>query len=306
MGPSGSATEDRTGRVCVVGSVNVDRFLRTAALPRPGETVAVTEVVIRPGGKGANQAVAAARQGARVTLVGRVGDDDDGATSREGLAGEGIDIGWLAPTPGTATGTAWILLDGDGENMIAVAAGANGTLGAAAVEGAREAIRSAAVLCVQGEVPSVATVMAIRLANQAGVRVVFNPSPFDPAFPWDDLFVDVLVVNETEADQVDGALPEGEELPVGALVITRGGEATEVLSPEGEFTLVPPAVVPVDATGAGDAFAGTLAAWLAFGAPLEEAVGRANAAGALTTLAVGAQEAMPDRAATEAAWGRPE
>jgi ribokinase len=282
--------------------VNLDRFLRVEALPRAGETVAVGGVVVRPGGKGANQAVAAARQGARVTLVGRVGDDPDGTSARERLAREGIDVAWLEVAAGAETGAAWILLDGGGENMIAVAAGANGALGPGEVERAARAIRSAAVLAVQGEVPAAAVAAAIRAANAAGTRVVFNPSPLDPAFPWGGLHVDVLVVNETEADRLDRALPDGEELPVGALVITHGPEPTEVLSPEGEFRVPPPRVVPVDATGAGDAFAGTLAAWLAFGAPLAEAVGRANAAGALTTLALGAQEAMPDAAATEAAW----
>jgi len=294
-----SDPDPRLGRVCVVGSLNVDHIASVPAFPVPGQTIASSRLEIRHGGKGANQAIAASRQGARVTLAGALGNDPAGNAYRDRLDEAGI-AHHLVKETALPTGAAFINLIPSGENTIVVAAGANASLTAEDIESARDAIEQAAILLVQLEVPVAAVVTAIQIANQSGTRVVFNPSPFDPAFPWPEVFVDVLIVNEGEAEQLDQTTPPDGELPIECLVITRGAGPTELISPDGDFVFHPPRVVPVDTVGAGDAFAGTLAARLAFGDALHQAVSLANAAGALSTLRTGAQEAMPDAAATEA------
>jgi len=298
-------TDPRRGRVCVVGSLNVDHIALIPVFPAPGQTVASVDLMLRHGGKGANQAIAASRQGAFVSMAGALGNDLAGSDYRNRLQDAGIDHGFVIEST-APTGAAFINLIPSGENTIVVAAGANGSLTAEDIESAREAIEKAAVLLVQLEVPLAAVVTAIQIANQNGTRVVFNPSPFNPAFPWPEVFVDVLIVNEGEAEQLDQTTPADGELPIECLVITRGPGPTELISPDGDFVFHPPRVAPVDTVGAGDAFAGTLAARLAFGDALHQAVSWANAAGALSTLRTGAQEAIPDREATEAFLDEPQ
>ena len=295
-------SEARRGRVCVAGSLNVDYVTRIPAWPIPGQTVIATDFSLQHGGKGANQAHAASRQGATVSLIGALGDDAAGTGYRKRLEAAGIAHEFVRTVPET-TGSAFIHLVPSGENTIVVASGANGTVTRADVESARSAIEAAAVLLVQWEIPTEAVVAAIQIANQSGTRVIFNPSPIQQNFPWSEVWIDVLVLNEGEADLLDQVTPAGLELPVNSLVITRGADPTELITPDGDFEFVPPKVTPVDTVGAGDAFAGALAARLALGDPIEAAVPFANAAGALATLQLGAQEAMPGLAEVTALLG---
>lgn len=305
----------RIPRVVVVGSLNVDYIAQVDRLPAAGETVAAHGLVRRFGGKGANQAVAAARQGARVSLVGCVGADADGAAYVRHFRREGIATHTLTVTPRAPTGTALIAVDTSAENLIVVVPGANGCLSPAQVRRQRRSI-AAAVLLVQWEIPPATVQEAICLANQFGVPVVMNPSPWRDGFPWGRLAIDTLIVNRGEAEKVFeravDSLPR--ELAywrqalrahrVERLLITRGAESTLHLDAE-TFEEIPTVhVIPVDTVGAGDAFAGTYAARRAAGETVRAAVRAANAAGALATLKAGAQEALPTRAVTDRALRR--
>jgi len=292
-------------RIVVVGSLNLDYFTRVEFLPRPGETIAAERLNRFRGGKGANQAIAAARQGCEVTLVGAVGTDEGGGSYRRALEEEGIRTDHLRTAPGE-TGSAFITVDRQGENMIVIAPGANAELRRSDITRSAPWIESCALLLGQFEVPTAALVEAARIANRCNALVVINPSPFLPTFPWEEIRTDVIVANETEAEALLGFRPELSavsevrarlhELRADALVVTRGGDETLAFTREGEVFTVPVlSVLPVDTVGAGDAFTGCLAARLAQGETLETALRAANCAGALTTLGAGAQDPIPDR-----------
>lgn len=296
-------------RVAVVGSLNLDHFARVETLPKPGETVTADRLTHFHGGKGANQAVAAARQGCAVVLFGAIGSDEAGAAYLRALEEEGVSTFCIRTVPGP-TGAAFITLDHHGENMIVVAPGANAELRRSDIAKEAARIEECDILVGQFEVPAAALVEAAHLANRAGIPVLINPSPLLPAFPWDEIRTDYLVVNETEALELLGFAPGsslvGEvrerlhELRAAHLIVTRGGEETLVFTREGGFDAIPVLpVLPVDTVGAGDAFAGCLAARLAQGADLYTALRAANCAGALTTLGSGAQGPMPDHAQVE-------
>ena len=304
-----SPTHSSSPSVVVVGSLNVDLIAQVERLPAAGETVPASGLLRRFGGKGANQAVAAARQGAAVTMIGCLGDDADGAAYREHLVREEINIRAIGKIPRTPTGTAFIAVDRQGQNNIVVVAGANARLTAASVRAQAAIIRRAGALLAQLEVPLAAVLEAMRIANVAGVPVVFNPSPLRPDFPWSRVALHTVIANELEAQQIFG-LPVGNlartptawrrklvERRIAQLLVTRGAQSTLSLTAEKCFAVPTMRVRPVDTVGAGDAFAGTFTARLADGCALEEAVALANCAGALTTLKSGAQEAMPTCAA---------
>ena len=294
----------------VVGSLNVDYIALVERLPAPGETVAATGLIRRFGGKGANQAIAAARQGAKAGLIGRVGSDDEGRAYCRRLRDEGIDTTGIHTSSGGLTGTALIAVERSAENMIVVASGANGELRPSDIRGEWKRIASARVLLVQFEIPMVAVIEAVRLANRANVPVVLNPSPLREGFPWGRCQVETLLANAGEAQEIFGLPAESlqarskdwrgamRERAIEQLIITRGPKPTLCLTAEGYLETPTLRVRPVDTVGAGDAFAGTFAAERAAGLALPEAVRRANCAGALATLKAGAQEAMPTRAAT--------
>jgi ribokinase len=298
-------------RVVVVGSLNLDYIASVDRLPAPGETVAASALIKRFGGKGANQAVAAARQGARVCLIGCVGEDDDGRAYRRRLKSEGIDLSGISRSPKAPTGTALIAVDGKAENMIIVAPGANGQLNPHSLTALQPLIVKASVLLLQFEVPMSTNLAVIRLAHRAGVPVVLNPSPLREGFPWGKCSLDTLIVNAGEAHAIFG-LPQGDyadrrmawtnalaECKIHSLIITRGAQPTVCFN-SGEFLMVPTLKVkPIDSVGAGDAFAGTFVAHRAEGLDFASAIRLANCAGALTTLKPGAQEAIPSRAATQ-------
>ncbi len=271
-------------RVCVVGSVNMDIGFDVSTLPQPGETVLAASFRSTPGGKGANQAVAAARAGARVQFVGAMGDDPAGAALRAHLAANGVGTEGLITLPGPS-GTAGVVVDSAGENLIVVAPGANShlTLDSPAL---RSLVVDCDALLLQLEIPVTTATAAAREAHSAGATVIVNASPSggDPA----ELaalaeVTDVVVVNETEAAQW--------VWPVEHQVITRGGRGASYVGAGEELTVSLPAVEVVDTSGAGDVFAGVLAAGWAEGH--ERALRRACAAGALATLVPGAGDCAP-------------
>ena len=293
--------------VLVIGSANVDVSVSTTRLPGPGETVAGPGARISVGGKGANQAVAAACCGAPTRFAGCIGDDAFGRMVLEQLDARGVDRRDVQVLAGRTTGLATILVDATGQNCIAVASGANAELGPARVESLATAISSAAVLVLQCEIPMPAVYRAMELAAAAGTRVILNPAPYCPLdLPRLAGVVDLLVPNETEAALIRGApiLTPADaraaalELHVGgirAVIVTLGANGCVLASADGARSFPPHVVTAIDATGAGDAFVGCLAAALAGGASLESAIERATVYAALSTTRRGAQASYGTR-----------
>lgn len=285
--------------VVVVGSLNVDYTLRVPRIPAPGETLTASGMFSCFGGKGANQAIAAARAGAETAMIGCVGVDESGARYIEALKNEGIDIRGIQRSQ-TPTGLAFIAVDDAGENTIIVNPGANHEITTAQVERHAALIREADSLLLQLECPLPVVRLAARLARAAGVRVILNPSPLTEAFLADPFEVDVLIVNEGEAQKLapNRTLKEAKSRQ---LVITRGAESTLYVTEGGQCEYVPPKVSPADTVGAGDAFAGAFA--VASSEGQGHPVAFANAAGALATLKAGAQPSIPWREAILAFGG---
>jgi ribokinase len=265
------------------------------------------QFLMAAGGKGANQAVAAARLGCEVTLVARLGRDLFGRQTEENLKRDAIDTQFLAWDDRAPSGVALIMVSAEGENSIAVAPGANGELSPADVERAGEAIAQAQVLLLQLEVPLAAVRRAIEIARCAAVRVILNPAPAAPV--PDELLreVDILTPNEHEAALLAGIKPEGAEGAEQAArtLLARGvrtvvmtlGKRGALIAHDTTIEAAPSyPVTPVDTTGAGDAFNGALACALAQGRLLEQAVAYANAAAALSTTVMGAQPSLPSAA----------
>ncbi|MFP4057213.1 MAG: ribokinase [Candidatus Brocadiia bacterium] len=290
-------------QVVVVGSSNTDMVVRSTRLPRPGESVVGGHFYTAAGGKGANQAVAAARAGAQVALVAKLGRDMFGDRALEGFRQEGIDCQCVARDPQEPSGVALILVDAGGENLISVALGANMRLTPGDVERAASAIAAAGVLVLQLEVPLEAVCCAAAVAHDARVPVVLNPAPA-PAEPLPaDLLraVDYLVLNETEMDVLAGSaeFPAARcllDAGVGHVILTRGRKGIALLDgSQGPPCIAGHEVKSVDAVGAGDAFVGALACFLAEGRTLRRAIELANAAAALSVTRQGAQPSLPRR-----------
>jgi ribokinase len=289
------------GGVLVVGSVNVDLVTTVARLPGPGETVAGGTFARHGGGKGANQAVAAARWGAAVRFAGAVGDDDLGAAAVAELAAEGIDVTAVARVPGAPTGVASIVVDAAGENQIAVASGANAALDPGAALAALGPLDEAAVV-LNLELADPVVLAAARAARAAGLVLVVDPAPARAlAAPLLDL-APVLVPNAGEAralSGVDDPAAAGRALAArtGApVVVTLGADGALLVHGDAVDAVAAPAVAAVDTTGAGDALCGVLAAELARGAPLAAALGEAVGAASASTGVPGARAGMPRRA----------
>jgi ribokinase len=292
--------------VVVVGSVNVDHIVHVARLPAPGTTVTGGTFTQQTGGKSANQAVAAARMGARVALVGAVGDDELGREALRALADEGITTTTCVSIPGVPTGLALIVVDADGENQIAVASGANERLDGARTAGALEPLRvRAGGVCLLGfEVGDEALVVAAGWAARRSLRVLLNPAPARALHPALVAVRPVLTPNRSEAAELAGS---DDVATAAARLAERTGQAVIVtLGAEGALVIGEPGAAPeplpsfrvdvVDATGAGDAFNGILAAEMARGAELRDAVRWALAGAALSTRRSGAQAGLPTRA----------
>lgn len=300
-----------TAHVTVVGSLNMDLVARTPRIPQPGETIIGGDFQTVPGGKGANQAVAAARLGGEVAMVGRLGEDAFAQPLLQNLSVAGIDHTFVMQDSGAATGVALIVVDDAGENSIVVASGANMRLSPADIDAAASSITTADVLLLQLENPLETVSRAAELACEHGVRVILNPAPARP-LPANLLsLVDVLIPNETEAALLTGLPVSSEEeaavaatalqgLGVGSVILTLGERGAFLAQGQATQLIAAFAVTPVDTTAAGDAFVGGFAVALAEGRSMAEAVRWGNAAGALATTKLGAQPSLPSRAAVEA------
>ena len=289
-------------RVVVVGSVNTDLVLRCERLPKPGETLLGGVFHESAGGKGANQAVAAARSGAEVVLIGAVGHDAYGRLQRSSLKTEGINLRHLATVPGINSGIALILLGGkDSQNLIGVAHSANDRVTAAQVRAAEKAIQHADVVVAQLEVPLAAVKAAAVLAHRHRVPFVLNPAPARPLPDSLLRLVDCLVPNEHEA-----ALLTGKSEPLEAacellkrgcrtVVVTLGSKGALLVTKNGKAKISARKVQPLDTVGAGDCLCGWLAAGVAEKLPWPENLKRAVKAASLSVTKRGAQESMPSR-----------
>lgn len=288
--------------ILIFGSINVDVVVPVPHLPGPGETVPGGDYALLPGGKGANQAVAARRAGAEVAIAGAVGQDPFAAVALDPLRRAGVDIR-LVRTVDRPTGCAAIMVSGSGENMIAVASGANAAVRCDQVPD--QALGPGTILVAQMEVPPDETLAVIRRVRASGGRCILNLAP---ALPFDRSAlhdIDLLVANEGEAASLGADPARVASLVRQGFVVTRGAAGAMAYFRDG-LTFSAPAmpIVPVDTTGAGDTFVGVLAAALDLGAPLETGLARACAAAGLACLARGAQTAMPDMAAIDAATAR--
>jgi len=290
------------GHVCVVGSVNVDLVVSVDHLPRPGETVEGGRYAIHDGGKGANQAVAAARAGARVSFIGAVGGDEHGRRAEAALREEGIELGRLRHVEGEPTGVALIVVGPRGENQIAVAPGANHAWALDDEDAAL--IASADVLLTNHEIPAALVVDGLRAAHASGIRAILNPAPARGLSSEVLRLGPILTPNEHELvvaignDDTSTAMEELAARHAGPIVVTQGA-AGALLVVDGDEEHFPgrPAADLVDTTGAGDTFNGVLAAWLAGGAALPDAVRAANVAASMAVGAAGARPGMPHREA---------
>ncbi len=298
-------------RLVVVGSSNTDMVVKSAKIPTGGETVLGGDFVMVPGGKGANQAVCAAKLGADVKLVARVGDDTFGEASLANFAATGVDTRYVTTDSTAPSGIALITVDEKGENAIVVAAGANLRLTPDDVDRARDAIAQADAVVLQLEIPQETVAHTIKLARSLGVRIVLNPAPIRPISR--DLLgmVDVLIPNQHEAAELIGRPGEGlgldpvtaakelRSLGAGAVVITLGGQGSYVCDGEVTSFVEPMRVTPVDTTAAGDAFTASLACALSEGQDMLSAVRFATRVAAISVTRVGAQPSLPSRAELE-------
>jgi ribokinase len=294
--------------ITVFGSVNIDLVSRTARLPRPGETVPGSDYQLIPGGKGANQALAARRAGASVRMIGAVGTDDMATIALSELEAGGVDLSGIQRS-GATTGMAVITVDDNAENTIVLSPGSNARLSSAGLQAG--AIGAGDTLLLQMEVPFVESLAAARIAKAAGARVILSIAPFLPVEREAFADIDIILVNETEAADLArhlGLLPGSNgAATVAKLAAELGRTVIATLGPDGAVaatqseTISVPAlkVVPVDTTGAGDTFCGVLAALLDEGADLATAMRRASVAGSLACAKAGAQPSFPLREAIE-------
>jgi ribokinase len=301
----------RGGDIVVIGSINTDHVCRTPHVPVPGETVLGSDLATIPGGKGANQAVAAARLGGRVHMVGRVGEDDAGKRLREGLKRDGVDVKHVRVTPGVSSGCAIILVDKRGENSIVVAPGANARVTPADVDAALPLLRRAAVVVLQLEIPLATVRHAIAICRRLGIPTILDPAPVPPrGLPRELFAADVLTPNQVEAQLLfrPGSAPaQALRVPeqvsrallakgAGAVVLKLGARGSFYADSAGTARSARAFKVKVvDSTAAGDAFTGALAVAMSEGQRPVDALPFANAAGALCCTGYGAQPSLPTR-----------
>jgi ribokinase len=298
--------------IIVVGSANMDLVVRTPHAPGPGETVQGRSLTYMPGGKGANQAVAAARLGAPTRMIARVGDDSLGEPVRKNLAENGVDVSHVSVAHRTPQGLAIIVVDDQGQNRIVLAAGSNGALLPEDVDAASDVFTPGALVLLQNEVRLDTTIRAAQAATAAGAMVLWNPAPAPDGFPEELLgCVDVLLPNESEAERLTGievrddlgvrraaAALLGKGFP--HVVVTLGERGALWFSREGVIHVPAFVVDVVDTTAAGDTFAAALAVGLAEGMEPADAMRFASGASALAVTKLGAQPGMPSRAQLDA------
>ncbi|MEO8373044.1 MAG: ribokinase [Candidatus Solibacter sp.] len=300
-------------RIAVAGSANIDLVTYTDNFPRPGETIFGREFSLGFGGKGANQAVAARLCGAEVAMVARVGDDLFGPANIQNFASRGIDTTRVLTTTGVSSGVAPIFVESSGQNRIWVVKGANDRLSPADIDAAAPTLDGADFLVLQLEVPLDTVYYALRFARAHGIRSILNPAPGQPLDLAQVAHADYLIPNETEAEALTGiAVGDLESAKAAArklldggvrrVIVTLGANGSLLVGPEGVTHVAPYAVQPVDTTGAGDAFIGSLACFLAEGLPEMEAIARANLYAALSTLGAGTQKSFVTRERFDAEW----
>jgi ribokinase len=293
-------------KIVVVGSSNTDMVIKTPRLPKPGETIIGGEFFMAAGGKGANQAVAAARAGGDVHFVARVGDDTFGRQALDGFVHDKIHVEHIVQDKGASSGVALIIVAPDGENSIAVASGANARLGVADIQRAKDIIAAADIVLMQLESPFEAVIEAAEVASAAGIPVILNPAPAQVLGDEVLRLVSYLTPNKTEAEIMTGiTLIAKADLDKAAgffldkgmkgVLITLGPKGVYVATSEKKEVVPAFKVTPVDTTAAGDAFNGALAVSLAEGKDLFEAARFGNAAAAIATTKLGAQPSLPLR-----------
>lgn len=290
-------------RICVVGSANIDLTFRTPRLPHPGETLAGQTFQLGFGGKGANQAVMAARLGASVSMIARVGNDVFGEQTLQNYRNQGINTDYVLRDAERPTGTAAILVEDSGQNCILIVPGANAVLTPADVRAAESVLRNSSVVLCQLEVAMETTLEAFLLAHAAGARTILNPAP---AVPLPDELLrltDICIPNETEAELLTGqrvttadearaAATILRQRGAGAVLVTLGKRGVVVVDEDWEH-IPAPQVRAVDASGAGDAFIGSLAVFLHQGMSLRQAAQRANRVAAISVTRPGTQASFP-------------
>ncbi len=305
----------RKSKIAVVGSANVDLTTFSDTFPRPGETLFGKSFHLGFGGKGANQAVAARLCGADVLMIANVGNDLFGQATVDNFTKIGIDATHVRIVDGVSSGVAPIFVEPNGQNRIIVVKGANDTLKPAEVDAAASALRSVDTIVLQFEIPLDTVAYTVQFARQRGIRCIVNPAPAQPIPPNSLCAADYFVPNETEAELITGlpvhSTEEAKKCAAALLqqgfrrvIITLGARGSFLATPDG-CELVPPfPVTPKDTTGAGDAFIGSFATFLAEGLPERDALTRASLYAALSTTRVGTQSSFHTRAEFDAEWLR--
>jgi ribokinase len=305
----------RSPRIAVVGSANTDLTTFSESFPRPGETIFGTSFDLGFGGKGANQAVAARLCGADVVMVAKVGNDLFGEATVKNFAALGIDTSHVGIVEGISSGVAPIFVDPSGQNRIIVVKGANDTLKPADVDAAAADLRTVDTIVLEFEIPLETIYYVVRFAQKNRIRCIVNPAPAQPADLAALSAADYFIPNETEAEVITGvpvhSIEEAKrcasallEKGLRRVVITLGSRGSLLATAEGAELIPPFPVAPKDTTGAGDAFIGSFAVFLAEGLPEREALRRANLYAALSTIHVGTQKSFPKRAEFETEWTR--
>lgn len=300
-------------RIAVVGSANIDLTTFTNQLPKPGETIFGQRFDLGFGGKGANQAVAARLCGAEVFMVARVGSDLFGPATIENFRRQGIDPTHVKQVEGLSSGVAPIFVEPNGQNRILVVKGANDALHPSDVDAAAETLKTADCIVLQFEIPLETVYYTVSFARKNGIRCIVNPAPAQPIDMSALQGLDYFVPNESEAETISGSPVKtiddakqcAERLVAGGIcgvIITLGGNGSLLASREGSEHVSPFVVNSVDSTGAGDAFIGSFAVFLAEGVPERDAVSRANLYAGLSTTGVGTQKSFYDRARFDEEW----
>lgn len=305
----------RTPRIAVVGSANVDLTTFSDRFPRPGETIFGQRFDLGFGGKGANQAVAARLCGAEVVMVAKVGRDLFGEATVKNFASSGIDTKHVGIVDGVSSGVAPIFVEPNGQNRIIVVKGANDTLRPADVDTAAETLRGVDTIVLQFEIPMETIAYTVQFARKHGIRCIVNPAPAQPIDAKQLNAADYFIPNESEAEVITGlpvqSIDDAKKCAAALLqqgfprVILTLGSRGSLIAHAGGADVVPPfSVNPMDTTGAGDAFIGSFAAFLASGFPEHEAMLRASLYAALSTTRVGTQKSFPSRAEFDAEWNK--
>ena len=307
--------KSRRPKIVVLGGINMDVVATVQRMPEPGETVHGDGFFMAGGGKGANQALAASRLGAEAHMVGRVGDDDFGRTLLDNMRSEGVDMGGVALDPSNSTGVAVIMVDGEGQNLIAEVYGANRASDEMQLEAAKRAMEGADALMLQLETPPDVSLAVAGYARDAGVRVVWDPAPAADMPAQGYALADYLTPNETEAAELTGirvtdvnsAQAAAEALlqrGVGAAIVKMGYQGVFGATRSEHFYVPPMSVDVVDSVAAGDAFAAGFTVALCEGLSFVDSLRLGAAAGALAVTKAGAQGAMPYREDVDELWGR--